>query len=128
MTIKDTIDNAKRIQAELKVLNEQFSQLATPALSDTQNLPQIYQLILNQPDVDRREARHYFVIIVIYLYSPTSLFRQLPIKAGLRQEIGKIIGRCRQEVSGMFSQARFRYENVPSFRDQVEIIFEQIIK
>lgn len=128
MAIKDTIDNAKKIQAELTVLQEQFSQLITPVLSDTQNLPEIYQLVLNQPGINRREARHCFVIIAIYLYSPTSLLGQFPIRAGLRQEVGEIIGRCRQEVSEVFSQAKFRYENTPLFREQVEVIFEQIIK
>lgn len=126
MAIRDKINNAKKVQLELSKLKEQLSQLTTPTLSDPQNLFAIYQLILDQSNLDKREIRHYFVVIAVYLYSPLSLFGSFPIRAGLCQEMGGIIGRCRQDVSEIFSQAKFRYENVLSFRDQVEALFEQI--
>lgn len=128
MAIRDKINNAKKIQLELSKLKEQLSQLTTPTLSDTQNLSAIYQFIVSKPDIDNREIRHFFVIIAVYLYSPLSLLGSFPIRAGLCQEMGEIIDRCRQEVSVIFSQAKFRYENIPSFREQVETIFEQIGK
>lgn len=128
MAIHDKINNAKKIQLELFKLKEQLSQLTTPTLSDTQNLSAIYQFIVSKPDIDNREIRHFFVIIAVYLYSPLSLLGSFPIRAGLCQEMGETIGRCRQEVSGIFSQAKFRYENIQSFREQVEAIFEQILK
>lgn len=125
MAIYEKINTAKKIQIELSQLREQFTQLSTPTLSDPQNLSEIHQLICCRPNVDSREMRHYFVIISVYLYSPLSLLGPFPIKAGLCREMGKVIGRCRQEVSEIFYQAKFRYENVPSFREQVEDIFEQ---
>lgn len=123
----DTINQAKKIQRELSRLREQLSQLRSPTLSDTENLTAIYQYILDQPNIDNREIRHYFVIVSVYLYSPISLFGQFPIKTGLCAEIGEIIGRCRQEVSEIFYQAKFRYENIPSFREGIESLHNVIL-
>lgn len=124
----NNISNAKKILLEISLLQDQLSQLATPTLSDVKKLPEIHQFITNQPNIDRREVRHYFVVVSVYLYSPLSLFGKFPIRTGLCQEVGEAMGSCRQEVSEMFSQAKFRYENIPSFREQVETIFEQVLK
>lgn len=122
------ITSGKQLQIELSELREQLSQLTTPTHCDTQNIAAIYQFIIHQPQIDRREIRHCFVIITVYLYSPISLFGHFPIKAGLCHEMGEIMNCGRQKVSEIFSQAKFRYENIPSFREQVETIFEQIEK
>lgn len=126
MAIYDTINDAKRVHSELCALKERFDELTAPRLSDTDMLSDIYRSVVGRAGIDKRDERHYFVVIAVYLYSPVSLFGRFPIRAGLCRQMGQIVGRCRQEVSEIFSQARFRYENVPSFREQVEAIFEQM--
>lgn len=122
----DKINAAKQILSELSTLQNQLTQFTTPTLSDTQKLLEIYQFISGQPQIDQCEIRHYFVFITVYLYSPLSVIGRCPIKAGICQQVGEVIGRCRQGVSEIFAEAKFRYENITSFRNQIETLFEQV--
>lgn len=123
----DEITKARQLQQEIATLQAQLSQFTTPTLYDTSKLTQLYQQIGNIPDIDQRELRHHFVFIAVYLYSPSALLGY-SIKAGLCQQIGEVIERCRQDVSELFYEAKVRYDRTQSFREQTENIFTKIEK
>lgn len=117
---------ARKIQAQYQELERQMRQFAIPTQYDHAKLPAIYDMICRHTTIDQRDTRHCFVLIAVYLYSPSALLLDASIRAGLCRHIGEVIGRCRQEVSEIFSEAKFRYENVTSFRNQIETIFDQV--
>lgn len=121
------INSAKQLQSEIAVRQEQLSQFTTPTMFDTDLLPAIYKAICDSDDAPK-EVRHCFVFIAVYLYSPSALLGQYSIKAGLCQKIGDTIGCCRQVVSETFSQALLRYNKLPTFAQQVDKIYRDIIE
>lgn len=123
----DQINIAKQLQSEIAVRQEQLSKFTTPTIYDTSKLIQLYQQVNDISDIDQRELRHYFVFIAVYLYSPSALLGY-SIKAGLCQQIGEVIERCRQDVSELFYEAKVRYDRTQSFREQTENIFTEIKK
>lgn len=123
----DQINIAKQLQSEIAVRQEQLSKFTTPTIYDTSKLIQLYQQVNDISDIDQRELRHYFVFIAVYLYSPSALLGY-SIKAGLCQQIGEVIERCRQDVSELFYEAKVRYDRTQSFREQTENIFTKIEK
>lgn len=122
----DQITHAKLLQSQIAVMQEQLSKFTTPALYDTSKLTQLYQRVNDIPGIDKKELRHHFVFIAVYLYSPSALLGY-SIKAGLCQQIGEVIGRCRQDVSEIFYEAKLRYERVQPFQETTHKIFAQII-
>lgn len=123
----DQINIAKQLQSEIAVRQEQLSKFTTPTIYDTSKLIQLYQQVNEISDINQRELRHYFVFIAVYLYSPSALLGY-SIKAGLCQQIGEVIERCRQDVSELFYEAKVRYDRTQSFREQTENIFTEIKK
>lgn len=123
----DQINIAKQLQSEIAVRQEQLSKFTTPTIYDTSKLIQLYQQVNDISDINQRELRHYFVFIAVYLYSPSALLGY-SIKAGLCQQIGEVIERCRQDVSELFYEAKVRYDRTQSFREQTENIFTEIKK
>lgn len=126
----EEIITAHQLQATLSDLQKQLNQFTQPKLTDYRLLPDIYQVVKNEL-VDNHNARYirlHYVFIVIYLYSPKSLLDKRVIKSGLRGAIGLVIGRCKQEVSAIFQEAKFRNQQLAGFREQSDKLFTAIEK
>lgn len=86
---------------------------------------QIEALVVNLPP---REKKLCLVLVVAYLYSPFSFIEGHYLVNGLRTPLAACVGCGITEASALFAEAKHRYNLLPKFREQVEIISEQITK
>lgn len=128
-SLHSLIESARKTADAIRELEAKLSELKRPVFTDFSKLHEIHRYIQAQlPSETLRERRICFVFIAAYLYSPASVIGDHPLKVGLRTNIGVTIGRCKGEVSELFSEAKFRYEKLISFGEKVDKILKNIIR
>jgi hypothetical protein len=127
------IEDLKKIRAEIAVLRGREKELAKPALEDLSLLPALYERfreILSgmslPPDPDSVGQRKQFILVSMILYSP-EVFCGKRTKNGLCEELARMFGVTKENISRNISDALFFYENYQDYRDSVEAIYEKIV-
>jgi hypothetical protein len=121
------------LQAKRDVLNTEIERLIKPALTDRSFIPTIYEWfkdILSYRDCPPRPETPYqrkkFLFIILVLYNPGFFIGERMVM-GLRRDISVCIKMNEESVIfANCADVRFIYEQYKDFKNDVDVIYQQI--
>lgn len=134
MKVEEFIDRMTRISEEEDKLSSEKARLMKPILYDYVLIPDIYNVFVEEArklkpclNVSSTDAKRVFLFIILYLYSPRTLFGN-KMRKGLRPELKRLFN-CDPTVLSYYSRnLSFFYQVYPSFRSNVNILLDAIMK
>lgn len=128
------IAEIKSIREQKKRLSEREAELTEPILTDLGMIGQLWEWfkeIVNNRDcpgrVDSVTQRKKFILIVLFLYSPSTLAGG-KMKIGLRDEIAEVIGCSGSLISHNYEDVMLHYQLYKPFRADVDQVFSEMVR
>lgn len=124
--ILETITTLSSIRQQQRALESKKRDLTTPALSDLSLMPSLYDwfveyitpMELRPSELTRR--RKQFVLIVLYLYSPSTLNGDR-ISRGIRGALARLFRmKTPSGISNMISDVIWQYQQYADFRMETD--------
>ena len=123
------------IREQKSRLSELENELASPILSDTSMISEIYSIfckVLSErdcpPKTDNVYQRKKFLFIVLFLFAPSVLAGgRLP--NGIRAKLARIfpeVSPC--VISNNIADVSFIYQNYKDFRQDIDYLYTEIVK
>lgn len=128
------VSELKAIREQKSRLSERENELSTPALSDLELIPVIYEWfkeVLSEmafpPQVECITQRKKFLFIVLFLFSPSVLAGgRMP--NGVRKTLEEVFPNVKPcTISNNLADVVFLYQQYKDFRQDIEYIYTEII-
>lgn len=94
-----------------------------PLKQDLKEIASIYDKFKQIANPMCKENTKIFILIVFFMYSPSSFVNQKILRGGVRREVAKVLGLTNSAVSMYFGDAKSLILNHRGFRDETERVY-----
>ena len=128
--ILEKINELKKIREYNDLVKKRCDIITVPEIENMELLGCIHQIVKTEcstlKELSTYDYRHYFVAIVIFLYSPKSYMGD-KIRVGIRDGIAKVLDTSPARVSNIFRIVRDWVIIYTEFRRGVEYLYGKVL-
>lgn len=133
MKVEEFIERMHRICDEESSLMREKNTLATPRLRDYKIIPELYDYCMGvigevcpQAMETPTQVRRMFLFVILYLYSPRTLFG-CKMRKGLRPELSRLFSCDSTLLSYYARDLVFHYKVYSDFKENINGLIERVL-
>ena len=132
MKVSEYLQAGNEAMAQRIIASRNERALWKPLDHNYARIPEIYKIYCDlypKPKKPEENAIHrrVFVVIITRIYDPRALFGN-KLDGKTREQLAKVFGCSRSNISHLFRHVAWQAQNVRSFREKVDECFEEMEK